>query len=95
MPRILLTTRSRESGLYDYYRENAPRDCRWRFGMPRRFSFGLRFLRQNVPGVSIRGPSSIPSTSSRTTPTALPAFSKLSSSAAFNTATVHNESAAL
>lgn len=53
MSRILLTTRCRESGLYDYFRENAPRDFRWRFGMPRRISFGLRFLRQNVPGVSI------------------------------------------
>jgi radical SAM superfamily enzyme YgiQ (UPF0313 family) len=53
MPRILLTTRCRDSGLYDYFRENAPRDFRWRFGMPRRISFGLRFLRQNVPGISI------------------------------------------
>jgi Radical SAM superfamily len=53
MPRILLTTRCRDTGLYDYFRENAPRDFRWRFGMPRRISFGLRFLRQNVPGISI------------------------------------------
>jgi radical SAM superfamily enzyme YgiQ (UPF0313 family) len=53
MARILLTTRCRDSGLYDYFRENAPRNFRWRFGMPRRISFGLRFLRQNVPGVSI------------------------------------------
>jgi radical SAM superfamily enzyme YgiQ (UPF0313 family) len=53
MPRILLTTRCRDSGLYDYFRENAPRHFRWRFGMPRRISFGLRFLRQNVPGISI------------------------------------------
>lgn len=53
MARILLTTRCRDSGLYDYFRENAPRGFRWRFGMPRRISFGLRFLRQNVPGISI------------------------------------------
>jgi pyruvate-formate lyase-activating enzyme len=53
MPRILLTTRSRDSGLYDYFRENAPRNFRWRFGMPRRISFGLRFLRQNIPGITI------------------------------------------
>jgi pyruvate-formate lyase-activating enzyme len=53
MQRILLTTRCRDSGLYDYFRENAPRNFRWRFGMPRQISFGLRFLRQNVPGISI------------------------------------------
>jgi hypothetical protein len=53
MPRILLTTRCLESGLYDYFRENAPRNFRWRFGMPRRISFGLRFLRQNIPGITI------------------------------------------
>ncbi len=53
MPRILLTTRGRDSGLYDYFRENAPRNFRWRFGMPRTISFGLRFLRQNLPDVSI------------------------------------------
>ncbi len=53
MSRILLTTRCRDSGLYDYYRENAPRNFRWRLAMPRRISFGLRFLRQNLPGVSI------------------------------------------
>lgn len=38
MARILLTTRCRDSGLYDYFRENAPRNFRWRFGMPRRIS---------------------------------------------------------
>jgi hypothetical protein len=53
MPRILLTTRCSDSGLYDYFRENAPHGFRWRFGMPRRISFGLRFLCQNVPGISI------------------------------------------
>ena len=53
MPRILLTTRCRDTGLYDYFRENAPRNFRWRFGMPRRISFGLRFLRQNIPGITI------------------------------------------
>lgn len=53
MPRILLTTRCRDTGLYDYFRENAPRDFRWRFGMPRTISFGLRFLRQNLPDVNI------------------------------------------
>ena len=53
MARVLLTTRCRDPGLYDYFRENAPRDFRWRFGMPRRISFGLRFLRQNVPGITI------------------------------------------
>jgi len=53
MPRILLTTRCRDSGLYDYFRENAPRDFRWRFGMPRTISFGLRFLRQNLPELRI------------------------------------------
>jgi len=53
MPRILLTTRCRDSGLYDYFRENAPRNFRWRFGMPRAISFGLRFLRQNLPDLTI------------------------------------------
>ena len=53
MTRILLTTRCRDTGLYDYFRENAPRNFRWRFGMPRRISFGLRFLRQNMPGIEI------------------------------------------
>ena len=43
MARMLLTTRCRDSGLYDYFRENAPQNFRWRFGMPRRISFGLRF----------------------------------------------------
>ena len=53
MSRILLTTRCRDAGLYDYFRENAPRNFRWRFGMPRNISFGLRFLRQNVPDLRI------------------------------------------
>ena len=53
MPRILLTTPCRDSGLYDYFRENAPRNFRWRFGMPRKISFGLRFLKQNLPGLTI------------------------------------------
>jgi radical SAM superfamily enzyme YgiQ (UPF0313 family) len=53
MTRILLTTRCLDTGLYDYFRENAPRDFRWRFSMPRRISFGLRFLRQNIPDISI------------------------------------------
>ena len=53
MARILLTTRCRDAGLYDYFRENAPRDFRWRFRMPRRISFGLRFLRQNIPDITI------------------------------------------
>jgi hypothetical protein len=52
-PHILLTTRCLDAGLYDYFRENAPRNFRWRFGMPRRISFGLRFLRQNIPGITI------------------------------------------
>ncbi len=51
--KILLTTVSREPGLYDYYRENAPENFRWRFRMPRRISFGLRFLRQNLPELRI------------------------------------------
>jgi radical SAM superfamily enzyme YgiQ (UPF0313 family) len=53
MPRVLLTTRCRDAGLYDYFRENAPQNFRWRFGMPRTISFGLRFLRQNLPGLEI------------------------------------------
>ncbi len=53
MPRILLTTVTREPALYDYFRENAPRNFRWRFGMPRHISFGLRFLRQNIPELEI------------------------------------------
>lgn len=53
MTRILLTTRCRDTGLYDYFRENAPRGFRWRSAMPRRISFGLRFLRQNIPGIEI------------------------------------------
>lgn len=51
--RVLLTTVCREPGLYDYFRENAPENFRWRFRMPRRISFGLRFLRQNVPELKI------------------------------------------
>jgi radical SAM superfamily enzyme YgiQ (UPF0313 family) len=53
MPRVLLTTRCRDTGLYDYFRENAPQNFRWRFGMPRTISFGLRFLRQNLPDLQI------------------------------------------
>lgn len=53
MPRILLTTVCREPSFYDYFRENAPRNFRWRFGMPREISFGLRFLRQNLPDLQI------------------------------------------
>jgi hypothetical protein len=53
MPRILLSTVCREPSLYDYFRENAPHDFRWRFGMPRHISFGLRFLRQNLPDIQI------------------------------------------
>jgi radical SAM superfamily enzyme YgiQ (UPF0313 family) len=51
--RVLLTTVSREPRLYDYFRENAPENFRWRFRMPRRISFGLRFLRQNIPDLEI------------------------------------------
>jgi radical SAM superfamily enzyme YgiQ (UPF0313 family) len=53
VPRTLLTTRCRDSGLYDSFRENAPCNFRWRFGMPRKISFGLRFLKQNIPGLTI------------------------------------------
>ena len=53
MAQILLTTVCREPDLYDYYRENAPQNLRWRFHMPRRISFGLRFLRQNIPELKI------------------------------------------
>ena len=53
MTRILLTTVDQDFGLYDYYRENAPERFRWRFQMPRRISFGLRFLRQNIPEINI------------------------------------------
>ncbi len=53
MPRILLTTVSREPALYDYFRENAPQNFRWRFRMERHISFGLRFLRQNLPELEI------------------------------------------
>ncbi len=56
MPRILLTTVWREPGAsahYDYFRENAPRNFRWRLRMPRTISFGLRFLKQNLPGLEI------------------------------------------
>ncbi len=53
MTRILLTTVPSDSGVYDYFRENAPENFRWRFRMPRKISFGLRFLRQNVPQVEI------------------------------------------
>ena len=53
MTRILLTTVDRDLGLYDYFRENAPAGFLWRFHMPRRISFGLRFLRQNVPEIEI------------------------------------------
>jgi hypothetical protein len=57
VPRILLTIRCRDSGLYDYFRENAPRNFRWRFGMPRKISFGLRFLKQILPRLTNRGVS--------------------------------------
>jgi hypothetical protein len=56
VPRILLTTVWREPGAsrhYDYFRENAPRNFRWRLRMPRRISFGLRFLKQNLPELEI------------------------------------------
>src|SRR5260370_34443072 len=53
MTRVLLTTVHRDFGLYDYFRENAPEGFAWRFRMPRRISFGLRFLRQNLPGIEI------------------------------------------
>ena len=53
MMRVLLTTVDQDFGLYDYYRENAPERFRWRFQMPRRISFGLRFLRQNIPEINI------------------------------------------
>ncbi len=53
MARILLTTVYREPALYDYFRENAPEGFRWRFRMPRHISFGLRFLRQNIPELKI------------------------------------------
>ena len=53
MTRILLTTVEREFGLYDYYRENAPEEFRWRFRSERKISYGLRFLRQNVPEIEI------------------------------------------
>ena len=52
MTRILLTTVDRDFGLYDYYREHAPEGFPWRFQMPRRISFGLRFLRQNIPEIN-------------------------------------------
>ena len=51
MTRILMTTVDREFGLYDYYGENAPERLRWRFGGKREISYGLRFLRQNVPEI--------------------------------------------
>src|SRR5438445_11843137 len=53
MIRVLLTTVHRDVGLYDYFRENAPEGFAWRFRMPRRISCGLRFLRQNIPGIEI------------------------------------------
>jgi hypothetical protein len=53
MAKILLTTVCREPALYDYFRENAPENLRWRFRMPRQISFGLRFLHQNIPGLEI------------------------------------------
>jgi len=53
MSKVLLTTRCCDAGLYDYFRENAPQKFRWRFGMPRMISFGLRFLRQNLPDLTI------------------------------------------
>jgi len=53
MSRVLLTTVHRDQGVYDYFRENAPDGYRWRFRMPREISFGLRFLRQNLPEINI------------------------------------------
>lgn len=53
MARILLTTVCREPGFYDYFRENAPQNFRWRLRMPRQISFGLRFLKQNIPELEI------------------------------------------
>jgi len=48
VPRIL-----RDSGLYGYFRENPHRNFRWRSCMPRKISFGLRFLMQNRPGLAV------------------------------------------
>lgn len=49
MARILLTTRCRDTGLYDYFRENAPRGFRWRFGMPGAFRLACASCAKTFP----------------------------------------------
>ena len=52
--RVLLTTCCFHSSSYRSSPQHAPRDFRWRFGMPCRTSFVLRFLHHNIPGSAIR-----------------------------------------
>ncbi len=53
IPKILLTTvyRRFERDYYDYFRSNT--NSPFRFSLPRKTSYGLRFLRQNIPEIEI------------------------------------------
>ena len=51
-PRVLMTTACRDGPLYDYFGSNTPHT--WlRLAGKRPISLGLRFIRQNVPGIEI------------------------------------------
>jgi hypothetical protein len=51
-PRCLLTTAYREGSFYDYFGSNTPPTL-FRLGGKRLISLGLRFLKQNIPGIEI------------------------------------------
>ena len=51
-PRVLLTTAYREGPLYDYFGSNI-RPTLFRLAGKRPISLGLRFIKQNVPGIEI------------------------------------------
>jgi len=50
--RILFTTAYVDDGLYDYVGQYTP-DTRFRDAFPRDISFGLRFIKQNIPFIEI------------------------------------------
>ena len=51
-PRILMSTACRDGPLYDYWGSNTPHTL-FRLGGKRFISLGLRFIKQNVPGIEI------------------------------------------
>jgi len=50
--KILFTPSYVEKGYYDYLFENSRRRF-FRFSWPRQISFGLRFIKQNIPSIEI------------------------------------------